>query len=428
MPGPILPLLDSVSPSFCPLRWSYLQVDLRHGLARACCKTPAYSVTATELDQLGSAAIFNGQAVQDRRSEMLQGVKHDDCATCWSAEAVGLESYRLGQSAKPVFRDVIDQIRHDPRVSGAIPRHIEIILSTTCDLACSYCGPEFSSRWESELARLGPYPELGGVHPIPADAPAPSFSEVFHDWLNQILPDVRYIQFNGGEPLIQNDFYTVVGTILANSRAAGVELGVISNLNTPPARFDQLLEILPTLHERQRLRFGVSIDAVGAKAEYIRNGLRWSRFDDNLRRLIHQVPGLNLQFSPTMSALNMSSVLDLVTYAADIQDSLDQPLVFRGGIVMLPDFQSPLILRASDYGAVEAALSFLDRIGLWADLRGQLEEIVNAVQQVSHVRPLRAAFYRWFSEYDKRRHLNLPETFPELSDFWRECRDAATSR
>ena len=31
-------------------------------------------------------------------------------------------------------------------------------------------------------------------------------------------------------------------------------------------------------------------------------------------------------------------------------------------------------------------------------------------------------FYRFFSEYDKRRDINFLETFPEFTDFWEECR------
>ena len=39
----------------------------------------------------------------------------------------------------------------------------------------------------------------------------------------------------------------------------------------------------------------------------------------------------------------------------------------------------------------------------------------------------RIDFYNWFTEYDKRRNTNFIETFPEMNDFWEECKNLATS-
>jgi hypothetical protein len=35
----------------------------------------------------------------------------------------------------------------------------------------------------------------------------------------------------------------------------------------------------------------------------------------------------------------------------------------------------------------------------------------------------RKDFYNWFNEYDRRRNCNLLETFPELTNFYEQCRD-----
>jgi hypothetical protein len=34
----------------------------------------------------------------------------------------------------------------------------------------------------------------------------------------------------------------------------------------------------------------------------------------------------------------------------------------------------------------------------------------------------RADFYRFFNEHDKRRGTNFEETFPQMKEFWNECR------
>jgi hypothetical protein len=425
MSGDPIRLLETISPSFCPLRWSYLQIDLQHGRAKACCKTPFEQMTARQLDEQGSAALFNSGYVQQRRREMLAGVRHDDCAACWQAEALGLESYRRAQSAKPMFRGVTEKLLAHPAVDGAVPRHIEIILKTTCDLACSYCGPDFSTRWQTEIERQGPYPHDDSVPAPTIQVAPPQFDRMFRRWLAENLSEVAYIQFNGGEPLIQDDFYDFIELVLSTPTKQSLQLGVITNLNTPPARLRQLLKVLPELHRRHAFRFGISLDAVGSRAEYIRFGLRWDRFDQNLRSLLDRVPDLDVQLAPTFSALSVTDTLGLIRYAQELEAHYRRPLIFRPSMVMSPDFQSPLILLAEDYRHVDEAVDVLDSLGKWPELRDRLHELRDAAERFQDADRSRAAFYRWFTEYDRRRGLKFTSVFPELADFWRRCEELA---
>lgn len=416
--------LSVANDAYCPLRWSYLQVDLAHGRAKACCKTPFQPVTGEEIAIAGSDAIFNGAYVQARRREMLRGERHGDCAGCWQAEEEGLQSYRQRQSGKPMFAEITRSLASRPRVDGAAPVHIEIILRTTCDLACSYCGPDFSSRWQKEIERLGPYPEQGGVPPgLPQ--PRPEFTAVFLRWFDSALNTAQYVQFNGGEPLIQDDFYGLIARLLDRPAGPPLQLGVITNLNTPPARLRQFLTVLPELHERYQFRLGVSFDSVGPRAEYIRSGLRWPRMDANLRTLLAACPDLDLQLAPTMSALNVSSMPETIRYADRLRAEYGTPVSFRPSVVMWPDFQSPLILLDEDYRHLDEAIDLLDRLGGWDDLRQRLTEIKRAAAERGDVHALRAAFFRWFTEYDRRRRTRFIAVFPELAPFWANCARAA---
>ena len=38
----------------------------------------------------------------------------------------------------------------------------------------------------------------------------------------------------------------------------------------------------------------------------------------------------------------------------------------------------------------------------------------------------RIDFYNWFTEYDKRRNVNFLETFPEMTNFWNDCKQLST--
>ena len=418
---------DVLATSFCPLRWSYLQVDLQHARVRACCKTPSQTLTSDSLRELGADAIFDGHHVRERRAEMLRGIHHSDCAACWSAERLGIQSYRQLQVTKPIFSQVGDLIQIERERTAAVPRHVEVILRTTCDLACSYCSADFSSRWQKEIEQRGPYPADGGLTVAPAGRSPDEFETVFQAWLERELPSLRYLQFNGGEPLIQDVFYQFVDQVLAHPGTEQLQLGVITNLNTPPARLRQLLAVLPLLHRRHNFRFGVSLDAVGSRAEYIRYGLRWQRFDANIRALLTAVPDLDVQFAPTMSALNVSSTPELIRYVRGLEVEFDRPLVFRPSMVMWPDFQSPLILRPDDYVFIDQAIALLTDLRAWPELRSRLVEIREAAARAGDAQLLRAAFYRWFTEYDHRRGLSFEAVFPELQRFWATCAEAASA-
>jgi hypothetical protein len=47
---------------------------------------------------------------------------------------------------------------------------------------------------------------------------------------------------------------------------------------------------------------------------------------------------------------------------------------------------------------------------------------MQGVDNVSDIDTRRADFYRFFSEHDRRRGTNFLETFPEMREFWNECR------
>jgi hypothetical protein len=415
----LLAELETVSPSFCPLRWTYMQVDLEHGKVKACCKTPFHTVGDDELREQGTAALFNNLSFQERRREMLAGVHHEDCSACWRQEDLGLLSYRLSESGKELFRSGIADIRHHRRVDSAVPRQIELILSTVCDLKCSYCDPEFSSAWAAEVARQGPLPVVRDT-PLPEAAPE-GFEETFWRWFEEVKGDVGYLQINGGEPLINPRFYALVERLLASPESDHLQIGLITNLNTPPRRMADLLAVLGPLVERHQLRFGVSQDAVGERAEYIRNGLSWSRFDHNLRTLLTRFPRLDLQLAPTMSALNVTGIRDLLEYLDRLSGELDVDIVLRPSIVMDPKFQSPLILPGEYRCHLHGAIRFLDTIGRWPVMRQLLEQIEQAMEKVNAPERLQRQFHAYFTEYDKRRGLDFPAVFPEMKSFWEHC-------
>ena len=417
---PVRAELNRISSSFCPLRWAYMQVDIQQGKVKACCKTPFQTLSKTLLEGQGTQAIFNNPYFQDRRWEMLVGINHEDCRSCWIQEKLGLLSYRLLQSAEEMFKPITTVIAAEKRVDKAVPKHLEIILSTLCDLKCCYCGPEFSSSWAVEINKHGAYP----FHPDDQQiSPTASlFREIFWQWFEQEADSIEYIQINGGEPLIQNDFYEFLDRVLGRNRSGHpLQIGVITNLNAPASKMENLRSILPRLLEHCDFRFGISQDSVGTRAEYIRHGLKWDRFDSNLRILMKEFPKLSIQIAPTMSALNVTSIVQLLTYLDLLSKEFEREIILRPSIVMFPNFQSPMILTTEYSEYLQKAVNFLERVGRWPEMSRRLKEIITAMQKVGDMDQLRKNFYIWFQEYDRRRKESFLTVFPEMEEFWRYC-------
>lgn len=403
--------LAQVGASFCPLRWTYMQVDLVHGRIKACCKTPFVQADADEIRNAGSQAIFNGASFQARRRDMLEGRGHADCDPCREQERRGLLSYRLSESAKEPHASAIGAIERARRVDGVVPRHIEFILSTACDLTCTYCGPEYSSSWAADLRRNGVFAMMVDQGGTPS--PPPGFQDAFWTWFDGALPQVHYIQFNGGEPLVQPELYRTLERIARSSAPVG--LGVITNLNTPAAHFAKFCRVLPELLDRYSFRLGISQDSIGARAEYIRSGLSWNRFDANLRGLLGAFPALEVQIAPTMSALNVTSILHLLRYLDELSQEFGPRILLRPSVVMSPEYLAPWALPPEYARCLADAVSYLGEIGRWPNMSERLSEIMRAMTRGSAAEPASARFIEWARINDERRGCRITSTFPELA-------------
>ena len=46
------------------------------------------------------------------------------------------------------------------------PRYVEVSFSNACNFKCSYCSPQFSTKWMEEIQEHGFYPTTDGFNGI----------------------------------------------------------------------------------------------------------------------------------------------------------------------------------------------------------------------------------------------------------------------
>jgi hypothetical protein len=141
-----------------------------------------------------------------------------------------------------------------------------------------------------------------------------------------------------------------------------------------------------------------------------------------------------------MNKLNILGLKLLLTQILEMRNKYSttyQRVWFDTPLLRSPTYQSLQILPASYVRILEDVVTFMranqadetaDNFGGFKDYEIQrMERNVDWMKQgcelaADYVTIQRADFYRFFNEYDKRRGLNFLETFPQMKEFWQECK------
>jgi organic radical activating enzyme len=422
--------LDRISPTFCAAKWLQVSLHLHNGGSHSCHHPESRRVPLKEI-VADPAALHNSSAQLAQRKEMLAGLKPKDCAYCWQAEDAGAISDRFIKSGDAWARPFLKEAA--ARGTRATPRYLEVGFSNVCNLSCSYCSPQYSSAWLTEQERHGEIPVENrstslaylareGKLPLPAEFPNP-YLEAFWQWWPSIRAGLRVLRLTGGEPLLHDETFELLADLRRNP-APELELIVNSNLMAPKERQRKFLhELESAAPSVGKVSIYTSVDSWGARAEYIRHGLRHEYFWNSVENALETFPRLEFVFMCTFNALSVTGFAPLLERVRELQ--LRYPGVrLDVAHLMEPAHQSVKILTADflprvrelarhmrELGYSEYECEKMRRVQLWmaAPLDGD------------RVARLRADFVRFFREHDRRRGTSLLEVFPELREFWNFC-------
>ena len=167
---------------------------------------------------------------KEQRKIMLRNERPSECSYCWTQEDLGNLSDRHYRSGEPWAAKDFETIRNSNGDEDAIPSYVEVNFNHACNLSCSYCSPQFSSSWASEIDRSGSYPTnpphndpshfTGNRRPIPAREHNP-YVEAFWAWWPKLYPELGHLRMTGGEPLMDKNTYRVFDYVLANPSQFG---------------------------------------------------------------------------------------------------------------------------------------------------------------------------------------------------------------
>lgn len=305
--------------TYCELPFNGLFLNT-NGDVKFCC---ALNTSLGNISEKSIDEILNSEKANEIRKSILENKWHKDCSMCKRAEEQSGSSQRTFSIRDPNFErgKLITDYTHY-KLEG-----IDIRWSNTCNLSCVYCFSGASSKWASILGDYVTRPET-------------KHHEEFLNYVVDNSSTIKYINFLGGEPLLEKMNIDLLERIPHNNNIGYYVLTNLSvNLNDNKV-FEKLLE-------RKNVTWAVSFETIGPRYEYVRHGSTWNLFEENLKTL-HRKISRKIQVHFTYCLYSSTRLIEFFDYVYSspwIGKVLIQQLV-------TPDYlnvskQSPVIIQKS---------------------------------------------------------------------------------
>lgn len=309
------------SKTFCIYPWIHIHA-YPTGQAYPCCHAEmAHPVGNCRTHSLEH--IWQDAPMQALRADMLSETPNPACARCYEQEASGFFSGR--KSANKHHGHHVNKLESNPFELT----YWDIRFSNLCNLKCRSCGHIFSSQWYQDQARLaGPEWKLNNsVLNYAGRDPEDMFTQ-----LEPHLDYVEQVYFAGGEPLLMEEHYRILEELLRRGRT-DVRLIYNTNFTHTDLKGRSVFEYW---RQFDSVAVGASLDASGARGEYIRKGTVWSTVEENRRLMLATCPEVDFYISPTLSILNALHLPDFHREWADA--GLIRPQDLNVNILQDPPF------------------------------------------------------------------------------------------
>ena len=131
---------------YCSTKFTDLHVHVQGRMLYNCCMAYPERVSIDWLEKNPGKLFHTDTMVADRKL-MLENKSCASCHHgCYKHEEKGILSARQQQEQNANITDV-----------NAPLQHLQISLSTDCNLTCMYCGPEWSTSWHKNIEANGPH-------------------------------------------------------------------------------------------------------------------------------------------------------------------------------------------------------------------------------------------------------------------------------
>lgn len=443
--------LNQRSPSLCLAKWKQVSILLQNGTTHSCAHPTPHAIPLAEI-KLDPSALHNTHFKKQQRQKMLQGQRPSECQYCWNIEDSGEHfSDRHMKSSEFWARETFEEVISSPWEQNVNPSYLEVSFSSACQFKCAYCFPQVSSKWMREIEEHGPYKlslfetyhdlnylKSAQLMPIEDENNNP-YIKAFWDWMPQMYPELKMLRVTGGEPLLSANTFKILDWVRSHPRH-DLALAINTNLGVSDLVLQSFVSKVSGLVPEKMisgLDIFTSVDTSGEQAEYIRHGLKYSKFLDNIKKLLTELPGVRVGVMCTYNALSVTGFRGLLKDILKLRAEFPLPHMWRLwldiGYVRYPDWMSVQILSEEFIAIMVADLEFMrahradytqGEIGFYDVEIEKMHRLISWAQSKVDAQVLqknRRRFITFFKEQDRRRGTHMDQTFPEYKSFFERC-------
>ena len=301
---------------FCVLPWVSLETS-PVGTVRPCCLAEEEIVddhgVKFDLNTASFAGIQNSMYMQDLRQQFLDQQQPKTCRKCWREERAGRTSKRM---------HTLDRLKHmlsntqDWTPEAKPLMFLDLKLGNICNLKCRICGSWSSSTFAAEELQFVDRDQTKSSHHytmLRAGA-WPRENPQFWSEIDQVVDQIRYIEFTGGEPFMIQEHFDMLQGLVDRGIAGQIEIHYNTNGTQWPEQGEAIWKHFKTVE------IAFSIDDVGPRFEYQRSNAVWSQVCENIERfraMRERLLNMTLQVCSTVNVFN-------VLYLEQVAEWIDQ--------------------------------------------------------------------------------------------------------
>ena len=432
-------VLDPLSSSMCGAKWYNATIWLGSGMTTSCHHPLPHHVSVEDV-VANPKALHNTPQKKEERRQMQCGERPKGCEYCWKVEDIGRKNISDRVYKSVIYTD--EELQH----AHATDHHEDINLKTleiafdrTCQFACSYCNPAFSTTWVKDIKSNGAYKNLisdGRNHFTHEHDSSqlykytetnPYIEAFFKWWETDLHTTLDELRITGGEPMMSGHLWKLLDWFKKNKGASNTRIAINSNLGLES---NDILKLLDRA-DSAPLDIYTSNESLMHQAEYIRDGLEWNVWARNMNLLAGSGKLRGLHNMCTINALCLETLPEFLSYLLELKQKYGRDFPsFTLNILRFPSFQSPLVLPD------DTRTFHKERLQRWFDQNvnnellhehelNQTQRLIDYLDVVKtphsdtfDMPKLHNDFKQFYSQYDQRRHKDFQRTFPSMRGWY----------
>jgi MoaA/NifB/PqqE/SkfB family radical SAM enzyme len=369
--------------SICTLPWTGFELE-PSGTVKNCI------ISNTNLGTINKSNIkdiMHGKENIELKQSMLKDGKPANCAGCYLQEknttnmsSISSRLYYLKEVGAKTDLTLYDNVKNFSL------KHVDLRWTNSCNQACVYCGPEYSSKWAQELGEK-----------VKSNKEA---RQEVKDYVFENITQLENVYLAGGEPMLMKENLEFLK--LLKEKNPGCSVRVNTNLSTTETGIFELLGSFKNVH------WTVSVESMEEEYNYIRHHGNWNDFLQNLdviNNLNHKISFNMLHF-----ILNYKSIHNCI--------DLLKGKGFHDNSFVIGPLYSPLHLNMLNLplemlnNVVQSLKDKLNEKPL-GYLKNSYENLIKYYTTTKFERDTKK-FYSKVDILDRRRNQDSRTTFPEL--------------